>query len=172
MNDMPEARQRLAAEMENRRQELDLLWQDVADAGGTSVKTLYSVRTDPAAPVTPRTARKIETGLHWEPGSVQAVLDGGRARPSAAPAPSAVRSPAAEPSMPVTVERVVRALLPKLPPEHRDVITGITRLTDGEGNPLSDEKKLAMIEAWVSYGQQGQGEQAGLETPLPAVSFC
>ncbi len=150
----------------------------ISKARWTQVETGYETRQGAARPVRakPGTIARMAHAVGISPERME--TEG--TRPDAAevlreierqePRPSAV--PAGEPPVPGTVERVVRALLPSLPPEHRDVITGITRLTDGEGRPLSDEKKLAMIEAWVSYGQQDQGEQAGLEAPLPAVSFC
>lgn len=97
MTHMPEARQRLASEMDKRRQELDLLWQDVASAGRISAKTLYSVRADPGTPVTPRTARKIEAGLQWQPGSVSQVLDGGSPHPLDSPAGTPSRPDAVHP---------------------------------------------------------------------------
>jgi hypothetical protein len=76
----PEARLRLARQMDERRRDLRLRWQDVAKAGGISLKTLHSVRTGDAG-IAPLTESGIEDGLRWEPGSVAAILDGGSAVP-------------------------------------------------------------------------------------------
>jgi hypothetical protein len=72
----PEARQRLARLMDERRRELRLRWQDVAEAGGISLKTLHNVRVGGDG-IAPLTERGIETGLRWETGSIGAVLAGG-----------------------------------------------------------------------------------------------
>ena len=77
----PDARHRLAELMEDRRLELGLRWQDVVDAATAagfkvSLKALHSVRTGTAG-LRPLTQRGIEAGLRWEPGSVQAIEDGG-----------------------------------------------------------------------------------------------
>ena len=70
-------RRRLADEMDNRRRQLGLRWQDVADAGDLSLKTLYSARQPDGAAIAPLTQRKIEIGLRWEHGSVRRILDEG-----------------------------------------------------------------------------------------------
>lgn len=72
----PEARRRLGALMDQRRLELGLRWQDVADGGGVSLKALHSARTGNAS-IRPLTQRAIEDGLRWEHGSIQRVLDDG-----------------------------------------------------------------------------------------------
>jgi len=77
----PEARQRLAGRMEDRRIELRLRWQDVAEAGGLSLKTLHSVRTGSAG-IAPLTERGIDQGLQWESGSVRSIIGGGEPRPA------------------------------------------------------------------------------------------
>lgn len=71
----PEARQRLADLMDERRQELDKLWQDVGKDGGISLKALHTARTG-ASGIRPATRRKIEKGLRWERMSVDRVLAG------------------------------------------------------------------------------------------------
>ena len=84
----PEARQRLARLMDERRRDLRLRWQDVAEAGGISLKTLHSVRTGEAG-IAPLTERGIEAGLRWEGGTVEIILGGG----DPVPAPPAAKRP-------------------------------------------------------------------------------
>jgi hypothetical protein len=74
MPSTPEARHRLAERMEERRQELRLTWQGVAEAGHVSLRALQSARTGTAA-IMPLTQRGIEDGLRWPQGYVQAILD-------------------------------------------------------------------------------------------------
>jgi hypothetical protein len=76
----PEARQRLARLMDERRRELRLRWQDVAETGGISLKTLHSVRAGGAG-IAPLTESGIEIGLQWEAGSIGLIFDGGEPVP-------------------------------------------------------------------------------------------
>lgn len=83
---MPEQspqRQRLRSLMEARCEELGLTWTEVAAKGGSSVKTLHSVRTEDHR-IQPATQRAIETGLQWAPGSLREIEAGGD--PADAPA--------------------------------------------------------------------------------------
>lgn len=77
----PQARRRLAEMMEERRLNLALRWQDVAEAGRISLKTLHSVRTGDAG-IAALTKRAVETGLRWRPGSVDQILAGGNPVPA------------------------------------------------------------------------------------------
>ena len=103
MSTRPDERRRLAELMEERRLDLGLYWQDVADAAVAagfklSLKTLHSVRAGTAG-IRPLTQRAIEAGLQWEHGSIQRIEEGGdpvNARPVAAPAPVAVAAPEPE----------------------------------------------------------------------------
>lgn len=74
-----EARSRLAALMEERRTQLRMRWQDVAEAGRVSLKAIHAARTGTAA-IRPLTQRGIEDGLRWAPGSVEDILAGGEPR--------------------------------------------------------------------------------------------
>ena len=99
MSPRPDERHRLAELMEARRLDLGLYWQDVVDAAVAagfrlSLKTLHSVRAGIAG-IRPMTQRAIETGLQWEHGSIQRILDGDdpvNALPAAAP-PALVAPP-------------------------------------------------------------------------------
>src|SRR5690242_14695781 len=58
--------------MEDRRLELDMDWQEVAELVGISRQALLDIRngTTPR----PKTARGIDRALQWRPGSVQKYL--------------------------------------------------------------------------------------------------
>jgi hypothetical protein len=88
----PGPRERLAEFMERRRRELGLRWQDVSDASGISVRALQAIRRPDSAPMRALTKARLETGLQWAPGSVQAIEDGGK------PVPLARTGPAQPPS--------------------------------------------------------------------------
>ena len=112
MPNAPGARQRLAELMDERRRELRLRWQDVAETGGLSLKTLHSVRTGTAG-IAPLTERGIEVGLRWEAGSVGAVLTGGEPQPARVPPLAAV------PAAPLSFERGQDDLFPDMDPATR-----------------------------------------------------
>lgn len=61
--------------MEHRRGELDMTWDEVAEAAGTSSGTLYRLAGDPLAVARtwPQTRKGIERALHWKPGSIDAI---------------------------------------------------------------------------------------------------
>jgi hypothetical protein len=86
---MPESpnRQRLAELMEERRKDLHLRWQDVAERSGLSLKTLHSVRSSDKR-VAELTKTSIEDGLRWEHGSIDLVLAGGEPVPGDPPPPA------------------------------------------------------------------------------------
>lgn len=71
----PAARERLAEAIEDRRLELALRLQDVAEAAGISLKTLHSVRTGDKG-IAPLTQIGLARALHWTPDSVKRILDG------------------------------------------------------------------------------------------------
>lgn len=81
---------RLGAAVVGRRRSLGLSQAELRQAGGPSTDTLRKIEGGLAAQCDPRTLRKLETALHWEPGSVAAVLDGGD------PCPATARSRAAD----------------------------------------------------------------------------
>ena len=77
----PEARARLAEKMEERRLELRLTWREVAEAGGISYEVIRNLRNGRGTGIAALTEGGIETGLRWEPGSVQLALEGGEPVP-------------------------------------------------------------------------------------------
>lgn len=64
-----------------RRRELDLSQLDVWQAGGPSNTTLTEIENGRVHTLTRTTARKLDAGLHWEPGSARRVWDGGEPIP-------------------------------------------------------------------------------------------
>jgi hypothetical protein len=61
--------------MEDRLIELGLRWQDVATAGGVSLRALVRARTGEQE-LTPRTLAAIDKGLRWERGTAARILTG------------------------------------------------------------------------------------------------
>lgn len=74
--------------MEDRRLELGLLWEQVAELTGLSTQGLRDVREKSGRP-RPLTKQAIEKALHWEPGSIDLILAGGEPIPLS---PAASRS--------------------------------------------------------------------------------
>ena len=60
--------------MDRRRNELDMLWDEVAEAAGVSYQTLLNLRE--RANARSRTKHKVERALGWEPGSIDAITAG------------------------------------------------------------------------------------------------
>jgi hypothetical protein len=78
MPEQTQARQRLAAAMDERRLELGMRWQDVAAAGGVSLRAINNARTGDKD-IRPLTRHGIEKGLEWAPGTIGRILSGRRA---------------------------------------------------------------------------------------------
>jgi hypothetical protein len=98
----PEARERLASHMDDRRLELGLRWRDVAEAGGISYEALRDVRNGHGG-IRRLTEHAIETALQWEAGSVASILNGGDPVPAVSePAPVTTTGGITLPSLAVT----------------------------------------------------------------------
>jgi transcriptional regulator with XRE-family HTH domain len=67
-------RQHLAALMEQRKDELGLSWEQIADRGGISRETMQQVRLG-SSQMRYRTKRAVERGLAWPERFVDDVLD-------------------------------------------------------------------------------------------------
>ena len=93
----PERRQHLAAVMEDRRLELRLTWQEVAERGDISLRALSSARAGDGD-IRPLTRRGIDRGLQWLEGcGVDNILAGHSPLPAAlGPAQAAVEDFARE----------------------------------------------------------------------------
>lgn len=74
--------ERLAEAVRKRREELDLTQLDVHAAGGPSNTTQTDVENARIETLSRVTARKLDAGLQWEPGSAKRVWNGeGEPRP-------------------------------------------------------------------------------------------
>ena len=73
-------RRRLADAMNERRLELRLQWNDVAERADISTETLRKVRHD--QPMSPLTQTNLEHALQWERCSIDTILDGGEPIPT------------------------------------------------------------------------------------------
>lgn len=115
MASQSEARRRLAALIDQRRLDLRLTWQDVAERGGVSLRALANARTGDSE-IRQLTQAGIEAGLQWEPGSVARVLEGGDAvevTSQHAAAPLRAR-PSGDPQFPPEMEEGILLLLPAI----------------------------------------------------------
>ena len=73
----PDARDRLASEMEARRLDLGFTWRDVAERAALSYEMVMKLRTRVTS-VRPLTLRKLDAGLRWSGGSAEEILNGGK----------------------------------------------------------------------------------------------
>lgn len=69
--------ERFAQIVRERREHLDLTQLDVWQAGGPSNTTLTRIENGQVDVLTRTTARKLDAGLRWEPGSAKATWAGG-----------------------------------------------------------------------------------------------
>lgn len=77
--------ERLAEAMNARRLSLHLNWKAVASRAGISYESLRAIRRGEYRP-SELSAAGLDEALEWEPGSVDAILDGGDPTPADAPA--------------------------------------------------------------------------------------
>lgn len=73
--------ERLAHWVRTRRADLDLSQLDVWQAGGPSNTTLTEIENGRVERLTRTTARKLDAGLRWEPGSAKRTWEGGEPSP-------------------------------------------------------------------------------------------
>lgn len=79
---MPGEWSRLAQHVVSRRRELGYLRQiDLAKASTLGMRTLGSIETGERTQYNRSTLAALEQGLQWEPGSIDAVLDGDEPTP-------------------------------------------------------------------------------------------
>lgn len=69
--------QRLADAVLARRRELDMTQLEVWNAGGPSNSTLTKIENGDLTTLTRKTARSLDTGLRWEPGSARDLYEKG-----------------------------------------------------------------------------------------------
>jgi transcriptional regulator with XRE-family HTH domain len=72
---------RLAQAVRARREQLDLSQLDVGQAGGPSNTTLTEIENGRVEKLSRTTARKLDVGLQWEPGSAKRAWEGGEPTP-------------------------------------------------------------------------------------------
>lgn len=72
---------RLAKAVRARRKELDVSQLDVWQAGGPSNTKLTEIENGRTESLTRTTARKLDIGLQWEPGSAKRIWEGGEPTP-------------------------------------------------------------------------------------------
>lgn len=70
-----------------RRKQLDVTQMEVWQSGGPSNTTLTAIENGETTSLVRATARKLDVGLRWEPGSAKRVWEGGDPTPLPAPTP-------------------------------------------------------------------------------------
>jgi hypothetical protein len=80
--------------MDERRGELGLLWDEVAERAGVSAETLRRA-TDAPGRMRTTTKKGVERALHWKRGSIDSIASGGE------PTALAEEEPATQTSAPV-----------------------------------------------------------------------
>ena len=155
---MPESpnRQRLAVLMEQRRKDLRLRWQDVAERSGLSLKTLHSVRSSDKR-VAELTKTGIEDGLRWEHGSIDLVLAGGD------PVPLSSADPGPQEASPLSVlpGGAPESLPDDAPPSPSALAfaQAFGVRTDDPRDPFVQSVRKDIAEAIMAYGASASGGQ-------------
>lgn len=70
---------RLDRRMNERRLQLGIRWKEVADDADITYQTLGQLRK--GRPVSDLTISNVERALHWEPGSIRTIQEGGAPSP-------------------------------------------------------------------------------------------
>jgi hypothetical protein len=135
--------------MDQRRLDLRLTWQDVAERGGVSLRALANARTGDSQ-IRPLTQAGIETGLQWEDGAVGIILAGGDPVPRPASPPGFLSKEMEAQAQPYAdaIWRKLRDLDPGHAPRPGEDMPdpGGARLF-GAGSPDAEE--------WDHYGSRG-----------------
>ncbi|MEU4224386.1 hypothetical protein AB0F17_08835 [Nonomuraea sp. NPDC026600] len=149
--------------MEDRRLELGLLWEQVAELTGLSAQGLRDVREKSGRP-RPLTKQAIEKALQWEPGSIDLILAGGEPIPLS-PAPLRRRQ---EPSPAATVSPDMATRIPnwfKSELERRDVqAPAILRALDVL-RAIADHNQSTLAELLLEAGLAGLDELGVRDRP-------
>ena len=180
----PEARERLASLMDDRRLELRLRWREVAEAGGISYEALRDVRNGKGG-IRRLTERAIEAGLQWAPGSIAQILDGGdpvlaEAAPEPARHGASVRSLIDEAATPeqrapfaAQIRAEIEAAKQKYRREYRREPTGAEIFGAGsyEANaydtPAWDpDETVDLLATFRSFAHRNIGGESGARTGL------
>lgn len=137
-----------------------------ADETGVNWRTLYDAEYGKRATFGRGTIRAFETAYQLVPGSLDRTLAGGPLEPADVPRPVIAVEGALE-------AELIAKILRRLSPEDQAVIRYIMRMTDGEGRPWSQERKLQEIDKYVdSVDGSGQARPAaGLPPPFLHVQM-
>lgn len=173
----PEARARLAEQMEERRLELRLTWREVAEAGGISYEVIRNLRNGRGTGIAPLTARGIDKGLQWVEGhGVGNILNGREPVPVVSPGEEFARQMGVSPGDPVV--RAVRQQVDRALKAYGPDATGAQVFGDGPAGEVESviwndrttdrESKIWAIaalranRAGYDIGRQGSRPAAGL----------
>lgn len=123
--------------MDERRQQLDMMWKDVAEAAKLSAQSLLDFRQGKTNP-RQLTKRRIDAALGWEAGSLQAVLDGGD------PTPLPEEQGTAEPAKPPPTRddpraRIIAAALEGLTADEAEAL--LREVRQKHAHPPGDERQ-------------------------------
>jgi hypothetical protein len=149
MPEQTQARRQLATAMDNRRLELGMRWQDVAAAGGVSLRAISQARTGDKD-IRPLTRRGIEKGLEWAPGTIERILSG-RA------APAGITPPEPPPGA--------------APPSRENA--ALRQILEDERLPLEVRRGMvALAEAMRRRTDAERGGERGGRSALPALALA
>jgi hypothetical protein len=149
MPTQPEERRRLAVLMDERRLELGMRWQEVADAGSVSLRALNNARTGDRE-IRPLTRHGIEKGLKWAPGSIERFLSGDMAMPGDATQPDP--APAPRPAFTMPPLSLPKPPLLDDPPEDQaeeEMIRGLIDFPDPDGHLKPWRERRELIHGWL-----------------------
>ena len=158
----------LAVAVRARRRELSLTQADVAAAGHVSVELVRNIETRRRTPgrINPRKARGIEEALHWESGSIDAVLAGGVATPAEPkPDPDEVLS-APEPGDRFSLARQVVSLRSTLSTHQSSMSTEAREALVAEMAKSAHEAEESIVRMMPWLDEQERGEAIGLLVQL------
>ncbi|MBI2698644.1 MAG: helix-turn-helix transcriptional regulator [Mycobacterium sp.] len=96
MNDL----ERFGRVVRARREELGIQQEEMSSYGGPSSTTMSRIERG-VAPPSPKSLRKLDTGLRWQPGSAKRTLTGGDPTPLSTEIPALPNLPRNAPNMPV-----------------------------------------------------------------------
>lgn len=186
---------RLTTAMEARRVALRLHWDDVAARAGISVTHLRRIRKGEYSP-SPLIRSKLEEALHWAPGSIESVLDGGDPTDLGEPVDVTVQgragsivTRAGQGSVQTDngLQAAIRELARRLPPEDvRALLEEFTGAEPAGENPYTDagERRIwemtelpeaarvhlvVMLRAWRAASTVPAADRAAREARMPVA---
>jgi hypothetical protein len=158
--------------MEDRLEQIGMLWQDTARDGGFSLKTLVNLRYGKVENIQARTTHKIDAGFHWERGSVARVLrEEGDPVPLAGGRPLPASAAAAGPDDGTLHPYVmwVRRDLDLAEAKHGLAFTGAEAFGDEREAAVWDEADLAPDIRVLLLAKMRRAQDARSDTGLPVM---